>query len=48
MVARQLHSQTEDTFAPWDIQMVDKGVTESRGYRLLPLWYINLVIGKDY
>lgn len=49
VVARQLHSQTEDTFAPWDIRRVDKGATELRGLKgchWVPLRYINLVIGK--
>lgn len=49
VVAGQLHSQTEDTFAPWDIRRVDKGATELRGlkgYHWVPLRYINLVIGK--
>lgn len=46
VVAGQLHSQTEDTFAPWDIRRVDKGSTELRGYHWAPLWYINLVTGK--
>lgn len=31
VVAWQLHPQTEDTFAPQDIQRVDKGATEMRG-----------------